>query len=84
MQREVLVPLGLENTVADLAGQTRSGLAQFYYPRMALNPRLGLHDADIAGLSCLLPAGGFLSTPSDLVRFGSAMMGEALCSIRPR
>ena len=25
-----------------------------------------------------MPAGGFLSTPSDLVRFGSVMMGDAL------
>ena len=29
-------------------------------------------------LSCHLPAVGFLSTPSDLVRFGSAMLGGGL------
>jgi serine beta-lactamase-like protein LACTB len=49
----------------------------FYYPRMMLDPRYGVHDAATVDLSCLLPAGGFLSTPSDLVRFGSAMMGDA-------
>jgi len=78
MQREILSPLGMESTVADIGGQTKAGSAQFYYPRMMLDPRYGVHDAATVDLSCLLPAGGFLSTPSDLVRFGSAMMGEAL------
>jgi CubicO group peptidase (beta-lactamase class C family) len=78
MQREVLSPLGMDDTMADIAGEAPAERAQFYYPRMALNPRLGLHDADIVDMSCLLPAGGFLSTPSDLVRFGSAMMGDDL------
>ena len=45
---------------------------------MMLDPRYGLQDAPTVDLSCILPAGGFLSTPSDLVRFGSAMMGDAL------
>jgi CubicO group peptidase (beta-lactamase class C family) len=78
MQREILTPLGMESTVPDIAGQTETGSAHFYYPRMMLNPRYGLQDAPTVDLSCILPAGGFLSTPSDLVRFGSAMMGDAL------
>lgn len=78
MKREILAPLGMDETFADIAGQARADRAQFYYPRMALNPRLGLQDADIVDMSCLLPAGGFLSTPSDLVRFGSAMVEGAL------
>ncbi len=78
MQREILTPLGMESTVPDIAGQTDPGSAHFYYPRMMLDPRYGLHDAPTVDLSCILPAGGFLSTPSDLVRFGSAMMGDAL------
>jgi CubicO group peptidase (beta-lactamase class C family) len=45
---------------------------------MMLDPRYGVHDAASVDLSCILPAGGFLSTPSDRVRFGSAMMGDAL------
>ena len=78
IQREIFAPLGMENTVPDLAGQTEPGRARFYYPRMMLDPRYGLQDAPAVDLSCILPAGGFLSTPSDLVRFGSAMMGDAL------
>jgi len=78
VQREILTPLGMESTVPDIAEQTEPGSAHFYYPRMMLDPRYGLHDAPTVDLSCILPAGGFLSTPSDLVRFGSAMMGDEL------
>jgi CubicO group peptidase (beta-lactamase class C family) len=78
VQREILTPLGMESTLPDIAG-FEPGSAKFYYPRIMLDPRYGLQDTSTAGdLSCILPAGGFLSTPSDLVRFGSAMMGEVL------
>lgn len=78
VQREILTPLGMESTVPDIASQSEPGSAHFYYPRMMLDPRYGLQDAPAVDLSCILPAGGFLSTPSDLVRFGSAMVGGAL------
>lgn len=78
MQREILTPLGMASTVPDVAGQTEPGSAHFYYPRIMLDPRYGLQDAPATDLPCILPAGGFLSTPSDLVRFGSAMMGDTL------
>lgn len=78
VQREILAPLGMESTVPDTAERTEPRSAHFYYPRFMLDPRYGLHDAPEVDLSCILPAGGFLSTPSDLVRFGSAMMGGAL------
>jgi CubicO group peptidase (beta-lactamase class C family) len=78
IQREVFRPLGMEHTIPDIAGQTEAGSARFYYPRLMLDPRYGLHDAGEVDLSCYLPAVGFLSTPSDLARFGSAMMSGAL------
>lgn len=78
MQREILTPLRMESTVPDSARRIEPGSANFYFPRIMLAPRYGLHDAPTVDLSCILPAGGFLSTPSDLVRFASAMMGDAL------
>lgn len=78
MQREIFAPLEMENTVPDIAGQTDPGSAHFYFPRLMLDPRNGLQDAPTVDLSCPLASVGFLSTPSDLVRFGSAMMGDGL------
>jgi CubicO group peptidase (beta-lactamase class C family) len=78
VQREILTPLDMKSTVPDIAGKTDGTVTRSYFPRMMLNPRYGLQDAPAVDLSCILPAGGFLSTPSDLVRFGSAMMGDAL------
>jgi len=77
VQREILEPLGMESTAPDLSGRTDPGTAHFYYPRMMLDPRLGLQDAPEVDLSCILPAAGFLSTPSDLVRLGAAMLEDA-------
>jgi CubicO group peptidase (beta-lactamase class C family) len=78
MQREVFRPLGMESTVPDNPGRTEPGVAHFYVPSFMLDPSRGLQDSPAEDLSCILPAGGFLSTPSDLVRLGSAMMGGAL------
>ncbi len=78
VQRGILEPLGMKNTVPDLTGHNKPGCARFYYPRMMLDPRYGLHEKQDVDLSCILPAGGFLSTPADLVRLGAAMMDGAL------
>src|SRR4030095_9693925 len=78
MQREILTPLGMESTIPDIAGQRDPRSAHFYYPHFMLDPRHGLQDAPAVDLSCILPAGGFLSTPSDLVRLRRAMMSDAL------
>jgi CubicO group peptidase (beta-lactamase class C family) len=45
---------------------------------MAMRTDLGLQDASPADYSCWAGAGAFLSTPSDLVRFGSAMQKPGL------
>jgi len=72
MQRHVLSPLGMARTIPDSEGV--EGRASFYFPRMALRTALGLQDAPHADYSCFGGSGAFLSTPTDLVRFGSAML----------
>ncbi|NNF07663.1 MAG: beta-lactamase family protein [Candidatus Eisenbacteria bacterium] len=78
LKREIFEPLEMTRTEPDIAGQKIRGTAQFYYPRLMLKPAWGLHEASDVDFSCYLAAVGFLSTPSDLVRFGSAMMGDEL------
>jgi serine beta-lactamase-like protein LACTB, mitochondrial len=77
MTREVFEPLGMDRTVLDEIGGVPDRAA-FYYPRMATRTDLGLEDASPADYSCWAGAGAFLSTPSDLVRFGSAMLKPGL------
>jgi CubicO group peptidase (beta-lactamase class C family) len=76
MKREVLTPIGMERTAPDEDGAPDR--ASFYFPRMAQRTQLGLEEASAVDYSCYAGAGAFLSTPSDLVRFGSAMMKPGL------
>jgi len=77
MNREVLARVGMERTVADEADGV-PGRASFYFPRAAQHTELGLQEAPRADYSCFGASGAFLSTPSDLVRFGSAMLKPGL------
>jgi CubicO group peptidase (beta-lactamase class C family) len=45
---------------------------------MSADTKLGVEDANPADYSCWAGAGAFLSTPSDLVRLGSAMIKPGL------
>jgi len=74
VRREILTPLGLRDTGIDDPGRTEADCARFYYPRLMLDPRYGLQDAPEVDFSCWAPAVGFLSTPSDLVRFASGLL----------
>ncbi len=79
MQREVFDPLDLERTVADHADREIEGRAGFYHlvggaPRRA-------PDVD---LSHKWAGGGFLSTPTDLVRFGRAWLADDYLSAETR
>ncbi|MCE7994962.1 MAG: beta-lactamase family protein [Roseivirga sp.] len=62
MVTEVLEPLGMENTVLADAGYDESGKALFY-------SKGGKREAGKVNLSNKWAGGGFLSTPTDLVRF---------------
>lgn len=80
MDREVFAALGMQDTRLDSPGgptgrhgHTVPKRANLYFPAFAMNTRLGLQDAPNIDHTCLWGAGGFISTPTDLVRFGLAM-----------
>jgi serine beta-lactamase-like protein LACTB, mitochondrial len=77
MTREILAPLGMESTVLDDDADVPD-ITSFYIPRASMQTRLGVRRGTRQHNSCLAGAGAFLSTPSDLVRFGSAMMKPGL------
>ena len=74
MQKDVFDPLGMDSTRADSASEPAI-LATPYFPRFAADPRYGLHLMRPIDLSCYAGASVFVSTPSDLVRFGIAITG---------
>ena len=80
MEREVFAPGGMPDTLLDAPGgppgghgHAVPGLAGLYFPAFAMRTRHGLHDAPNIDHTCLMGADGFVSTPSDLVRFGAAL-----------
>jgi serine beta-lactamase-like protein LACTB, mitochondrial len=81
MRKQIFEPLGLRDTYADSAAEPSPTRATFYFPRFASDPRYGLHLMRPIDHSCYAGAGVFLSTPSDLVRFGLAINNGTL--LRP-
>jgi serine beta-lactamase-like protein LACTB, mitochondrial len=73
MDREVFDRAGMTQTVPDLGdeGATES----IKYDRATLGMLRRGHDID---MSCSMAPGGFLSTPTELVRFGYAMLNRTL------
>jgi len=53
-------------------------MTSFYIPRTSMRTKLGVRKRTGVNNSCLAGAGAFFSTPSDLVRFGSAMLKPGL------
>ena len=77
MSREVFKPLGMDRTGLERADDDADTVS-FYFPRTAMRSSLGLQTGPGADYSCFAGAGAFLSTPSDLVRLGSAMLKPGL------
>jgi CubicO group peptidase (beta-lactamase class C family) len=73
LRRQIFQPLGMENTMAESAAESISNRPTFYFPRFGADPRYGLHLMRPIDYSCYAGASVFLSTPSDLVRFGMAI-----------
>jgi serine beta-lactamase-like protein LACTB len=73
MQKRVFEPLRMRDTKATSATEPISNRATPYFPRFAADPRYGLHLMRPINYSCYAGSSAFLSTPSDLVRFGMAI-----------
>jgi len=82
MKERVFDPLGMHDTVPDGPPQANAAAAadrvSEYFPRFAADPLYGLHPMREVELSCYAGASAFVSTPSDLVRFGMAIHGGKL------
>jgi serine beta-lactamase-like protein LACTB, mitochondrial len=78
MRREIFRPLGMDHTEADSAADPAPDRATPYFPRFAANPRYGPDPMREVDYSCYAGSSVFLSTPSDLVRFGLAITSGKL------
>jgi serine beta-lactamase-like protein LACTB len=76
MERQVFEPLGMSRTV--VAEREALDDATDYTPRSILRTQLGIEEPAPPDYSCLAGAGAFLSTPTDLVRLGSALLKPGL------
>ena len=78
MRTQIFEPLGMGDTRAESIAEAIPDRATFYFPRFAADPRYGLHLMRPLDYSCYAGSSVFLSTPSDLVRFGMAIGGGRL------
>jgi serine beta-lactamase-like protein LACTB len=73
MRRQIFKPMGMDHTEADSATEPIRDRATPYFPRFAAEPRYGPDLMRPLDFSCYAGSSVFLSTPSDLVRFGMAI-----------
>jgi serine beta-lactamase-like protein LACTB len=73
MRTRIFEPLGMHDTRADSLARVIPDRAMFYFPRYAADPRFGPDPMREIDYSCYAGSSVFLSTPSDLVRFGIAI-----------
>ena len=78
MQTKIFEPLRMTATRPYRTADATPDLPTFYFPKFAGDPRYGPELAREGDQACFAGAGAFLSTPSDLARFGMAMSGGTL------
>ena len=78
MRKHIFEPLSMNDTEPDLETEASPDRATAYFPRFAADPRYGPDLMRPLDYSCYSGAGVFLSTPSDLVRFATAINGGKL------
>lgn len=77
MRRQIFEPLGMNDTRSDaLAGSPNQSV--YYFPRFAADTRYGTQGPETVDFSCFSGASAFLSTPSDMVRFITALESGTL------
>ena len=78
MRTQVFEPLGMRDTTIDVATEAIPARAAFYFPLFGLagDTRYGPKPARQGDYSCYAGAAAFLSTPSDLVRFGMGRLRQ--------
>ena len=75
MQNQVFKPLGMDDTIRDSVTEPVPDRAIGYFPRGG-DPRYGVDGGPRqSDYSCYAGGAAFVSTPSDLVRFGMAVNG---------
>ena len=73
LNERIFRPLGMLDTFKESVTNPPPDTATSYNPRFAANPIYGLTPLPKFDYSCHAGSNGFLSTPSDLVRFGMAI-----------
>ncbi|MDP9323481.1 MAG: beta-lactamase family protein, partial [Acidobacteriota bacterium] len=73
MRRQIFDLLGMDHTEADSATEPIADRVNSYFPKFAADPRYGPDPMRPIDYSCYAGSSAFLSTPSDLVRFGMAI-----------
>ena len=78
MRTEIFEPLGMNDTTAESPIEPSPDRATFYFPKFSADPRYGPDEGREVDYSCFAGSAAFVSTPSDLVRFGLAIQGGKL------
>jgi serine beta-lactamase-like protein LACTB, mitochondrial len=73
MRNQIFDPVGMDGTTDDTDPEAATSRATYYFPKFAADPRYGPQPPDEVDYSCFAGSSAFLSTPSDLVRFGLAI-----------
>jgi serine beta-lactamase-like protein LACTB len=71
----IVKPIEMKHTCPEFLGQKTAGKSMFYYPS-----KTGFSIAAGEDYSYKWPAGGYLSTPRDLVKFGNALLNQKVIS----
>lgn len=78
MRREIFDALAMNDTVLDDPARAAPDTTTFYWPFAATDTRTGIELANNPNDTCMQGAGALLSTPSDLARFGTAILDGQL------